>query len=175
MNFRPSQSLRAPRLALASALLLLALPSCGNDDGRPKRHPATGKVLVDGKGTGGIQIRLVPVDRLRDVDALRPSGVTDDGGAYRLGTYDEDDGAPVGRYKVILFWPDAPPGQSRPKDLFGGRYAKPESSVFELTIADGENQLADIETAKAAAPAKPRPTTRRNAALGPDPDGPSAK
>ncbi|MDR3619323.1 MAG: hypothetical protein P4L85_08230 [Paludisphaera borealis] len=173
MNLRLPNSRCAAVLALASAALLL--PSCGGDEGRPKRYPASGKILVDGKGAGGIRIRLHPIDRLRDVDALNPSGVTDDDGAYRLGTYEEVDGAPAGRYKATLFWPDAPPGQSRPKDLFGGKYAKPESSVFEFSIAEGDNQLADIEATKAAAPAKPRPTARRKAEAGPDPDGPSTK
>src|SRR5690349_11559756 len=124
MNNRPRRPRRGP--VLASVLLLLVVPACGDDSGRPKRYPATGKVLVDGKGEAGIQVRLHPVDRLHDVDALAPAGVTDADGAYRLGAYEEADGAPPGRYKATLFWPDKPPGTSRPGDLFGGAYSKPE-------------------------------------------------
>jgi hypothetical protein len=164
----------APVLILAIASTVL--PSCGDEEaGRPKRYQAAGKVLVDGKGEKGIQVRLVPADRLRDGDALRPAGVSGDDGSYRLGTYEEADGAPAGTYKAVLFWPDDPNSQGRPKDQFGGKYSKPEASTIEVTIAEGENALPDIEVARATASARTRPAPRRRAA-GPvaNPDGPSA-
>lgn len=176
MNLRNPTSRRGRTPALASVLLLLlVLPSCGDDSGRPKRHPATGRVLVDGEGAAGIKVRLHPIDRLHDIDALSPSGLTDADGAYRLGTYEDEDGAPPGRYKATLFWSDTPPGPGRPDDLFSGAYARPESSGFEVTIVEGQNTIADIEATRSAAPARPRPSPHRNPAsgAGPDPDGPS--
>lgn len=176
MNFRIPTPRRGPTPALVSFLLcLLVLPSCNDDSGRPKRYPATGRVLVDGAGAAGIKVRLHPVDRLHDVDALNPSGATDADGAYRLGTYEDDDGAPPGRYKATLFWPDRPPGPGFANDLFSGAYSKPETSAFEVAIIEGENAIPDINATGSAAPARRRPTTRRGpaAGAGADPDGPS--
>jgi hypothetical protein len=176
MNAEPRYPRPIPRGALGAALALLTLPSCGDDNaGRPPRYPASGRILVDGKCVAGIQVRLHPVDRLRDVDALQPRGVSDAEGAYHLGSYDESDGAPAGRFKATLFWPDSPSNLSRPKDLFNGMYAKPESSRIEFTIAEGENRLAEINVNRSDAPAKRRPAGRRAPASGPDSDSPTAR
>ena len=168
MNVRIDRSTRMPILALFAVPFLFC--SCA-EDGRPKRFPATGKVLVDGKGAAGIKISLHPSDRPRDLDALHPTGVTDDQGTYRLGSYEQDDGAPAGTYKATLFWPDAPPGPGRPGDLFNGKYSKPESSGFELTIVEGANDLKAIEVAKGESPPKPRPGVRTKSASSADPSG----
>lgn len=176
MNATMRDSRRTPMAAILGLSIVVLLPSCGDDQaGRPKRYPASGRVLVDGKGRAGIQVRLVPVDRPRDVDALQPRGLTDAEGAYQLGTYEEHDGAPAGRYKVTLFWPDSPDSQSRPKDQFQGSYAKPESSASEFTIAEGDNSLADIAVALPKRPPASRPAGRRAPETGPNPDGPEAR
>jgi hypothetical protein len=158
--------------------LLILLPSCGGgDDGRPKRYPTTGRVAVDGKGTAGIQIRLHPVGRTKDLDALRPAAVTGEEGVFRLGTYEEADGAPAGNYKVTLYWPDSPNSQSRPSDLFGGKYGKPDASTIEVTVKEGETDLGTIEASKDASKPKPQQATPRKDAArnGPGPDGPNAR
>jgi hypothetical protein len=153
---------------LAAALLgALGLVGCGGDQGVPL-YPAEGRVVVDGRPAAGVVVRLHPADRLQDVDAARPFATTDTDGAFRLGTRTDGDGAPEGRYKLTLFLPDRPPGPAPPRDLLGGRYARPETSPLEVRIAPGPNRLGPFDvTAPAARPTAkaPPPRPRR-----PDPD-----
>ncbi len=76
------------------ALLLLAGAAAGCGDGRPRRVPVSGRVLIDGKPLTLGYIRFVP-------DEGRPSG-GDLGpdGRFRLTCYDGYDGAVVGTHRV---------------------------------------------------------------------------
>lgn len=168
MNRANNSSRTARRLrALAAILTALALGGCGGVGDRVPLFPATGRVLVDGRPAKGVQVRLSPADRPDDIDALRPFATTGDDGAFRLGTYQDGDGAPAGRYKATLFWPDRPPGTSPPTDLLGGRYDDPGQSGLEVTIAEGTNQLEPFRAEKAPAPTRKPPTRPAR----PSPDG----
>lgn len=148
------------RIRWASLALALAI---GCDDGLPQvpRFPASGTVLLDGRPANGVQVMLYPADRLGDLDALRPTGVTGEDGAFQLGTYEKADGAPAGRYKVTLFLPDEPPnGSNSPNDLLGGRYLNAGRSAFEVNIAEGENRLTPFEVSKAPKTPRPAPSKK---------------
>jgi hypothetical protein len=111
---------------IRGGLLAVALIATGCGDGGPPRvplHPASGKVIVAGRPAAGVQVRLRPADDPESLDAHVPFGKTGEDGGFTLGTYEAGDGAPTGRYKVTLFWPDRPPGPSHPEDLLGGVYA----------------------------------------------------
>ena len=74
--------------------VLLLLLGCG--DGRPKRVPVAGQVLIDGKPltTGSIQFAS---------GAGRASqGTLDQDGRFRLSCYEENDGALLGTHKVAI-------------------------------------------------------------------------
>lgn len=143
---------------LAWSLALLAAAGCGDDEGKVPRHPAFGLVVADGEPAEGVRIRLHPVDRLGDIDALRPYATTGADGKFRLGTYEDGDGAPVGRYKVTLFWPDPPQGSDRAVDLLGDRYALAEKSPLEVPITAGDNQLGPFQVEKTKASKLHRPS-----------------
>jgi hypothetical protein len=130
---------------------LVLLLGCG-DDGRVPLYSAGGSVLVDGRPAQGVEVRLHPLGRFGDLDALRPFATTDAQGQFRLGTYVKDDGAPEGQYRATLYWPDRPPGPSASNDQLGGAYSEAQESPFNVTIAEGENQIPPFE-AKAPAPA----------------------
>jgi hypothetical protein len=147
---------RRRRAGLAALFGLLASPGCGGAVDRLPLHPATGKVVIDGEPEPGVQIRLHPADKLNDASALQPFAVSDAEGAFRLGTYEEGDGAPAGRYKATLFWPEKPPGPERPVDLLQGRYNDASRSELDVTIAEGENALKPFEATKPEKPAAPR-------------------
>lgn len=146
-----------PPFAPAWPLLLAFLAGCGDGD-RVPLYPASGRVLVDGRPAASVQVRLRPADRPDDLDALRPFAVTDEDGGFRLGTDDEGDGAPAGRYRATLFWPDRPPGPSPPTDRLGGRYDDPGNSPFVVTIAEGENALDPFRAETPATPPSRPPT-----------------
>ena len=143
-------------IGLASLVLTVTLAiGCGGEPPQVPRFPASGTVLLDGRPAKGVQVMLYPAERLGDLDALKPIGVTGEDGVFRLGTYEKADGAPAGRYKVTLFLPDEPPnGSNSPDDLLGGRYLDAGRSAFEVDIAEGENQLAPFEVRKARRPAR---------------------
>jgi hypothetical protein len=159
----PDDVPRVARALLAAAVL--GLPAgCSRGD-RVPLHPASGQVLVGGQPAPGVEVRLVPADRPDNPDALRPFARTGDDGRFRLGTYDPEDGAPEGRYKVTLFWSERPPGPEPPKDRLGGRYASPEKTDLEVTIRRGDNRLDPFRVEQASAPPAgrtKRPPTRRN-------------
>ena len=160
------------RYGIRAGLVAAALASAGcGEPGPPKvaLHPASGKVIVDGQPTAGVLVRLRPAADPDALDALVPFGKTGEDGGYTLGTYEAGDGAPTGRYKVTLFWPDRPPGPSLAEDLLGGAYAQGRSTPLEATIAEGDNVIPTFEATKAA----PRPKKKSAARKGrPDvPDG----
>jgi hypothetical protein len=151
----------ANRLRALFLTMAVLATGCG-DDNRLPLSPASGRVLVDGQRAAGIQVRLVPADRLDDPDALRPFAVTGDDGSFRLGTYTMEDGAPAGRYKAIIIWPMPPPHDS--SDRLGGRYNDPVRSTWDVTIAVGDNVLSPFEASKPAGPAPRRGPSRSSKA-----------
>lgn len=146
---------RRRRAGLAALLGLLASSGCGEAVDRLPLHPASGKVVIDGEPAAGVQIRLHPIDRLNDASALQPFAASDAEGAFRLGTYEEGDGAPAGRYKATLFWPEKPPGPERPVDRLQGRYNDAPRSELDVTIVEGENTLTPFTAKKPVKPPAP--------------------
>lgn len=78
---------------LACALTLLAAPGCG-----VSHTPVTGVVTLDGQPYEDVTVTLVP----ENAGSLTPGGITDAGGRFRIGTETEGNGAPPGKYKVII-------------------------------------------------------------------------
>lgn len=143
------------------AILFAAItsPGCGHDDRLPL-FPASGKVVVDGKPAKGVEVRLVPAQAPDDPDTLRPFATSKDDGSFALGTYEAGDGAPEGKYKATLFWPDRPPGPSHPNDLLGGDYVQASRSGFEVAITKGTNTIPAFEAKVPAKPTKPRTSAK---------------
>ena len=157
------------RWPLATAVACLLAGGCVNESGRLPLYPASGKVLIDGQPVPGVQIRLHPLDRLNDPNALQPFAVSEQDGTFRLGTYRASDGAPAGRYRATVFWPDRPPGPSPPKDRLDGTYNDATRSGLDVTIAEGPNDLKPFEAQTPTKPAKSRQKAAKSAR--PDLDG----
>lgn len=152
---------RAGRLGIG-AVIAAVLPGCG-ESGPPRAslHPASGKVIVDGEPAAGVQVRFRPADDPNSLDALVPFGKTDEGGVYTLGTYEAGDGAPVGRYKVTLFWPDRPPGPQPADDLLGGVYTLADRTKLEAAIVEGGQAIPPFEVARPTAKPKKTPARKK--------------
>ena len=152
---------RVSRLLLGPGLLVVAgFFGCGESDpDKVPLHPVTGMVVVDGRPTAGVQVRFRPADDPDSLDALVPFGKTDDDGVYTLGTYEAGDGAPVGRYKVTLFWSDRPPGPQPGDDQLGGVYTLADRTPLEATVHEGDQTIPAFEVSRAAP--KPKPSTDR--------------
>lgn len=77
----------------------MCLVGCGGSD-RPKLVKATGTVTLDGKPLEGALVGFQPMTDAKSKYHRPSSAVTDASGKFLLGTYDKDDGVPVGKYKV---------------------------------------------------------------------------
>ncbi len=77
-------------------LPLLVCAGCG--DGRPALFPVRGEVVFSsGEPVREATIEFVPAD-----SSPSPRGKTDSMGQFTLGTYESDDGAPAGDYRVLV-------------------------------------------------------------------------
>jgi hypothetical protein len=88
-----------------------------------------------------------------DAAAARPFAYVQEDGSFRLTTYAEGDGAPVGEYGVTIVWESAPrssgprirEGNSGP-DRLGGRYGDPQHPRLQATVQKGDTSLRfDVE------------------------------
>jgi hypothetical protein len=79
---------------LFAGAVSILIAGCG--DGRPKRVPVAGQVLIDGKPLTTGSVQFVP-------EGGRPSqGEIDASGRFRLTCYEKDDGALVGTHRVAI-------------------------------------------------------------------------
>ena len=65
-------------------------------------------------------------------------------GAFRLSTYASYDGAPPGRYAVLIVYPSPAQkidGENAGPDLLQGRYADPKTTPLRAEIKEGTNDL----------------------------------
>lgn len=69
---------------------------CGCGDGRPKRVPVSGKVLIDGKPLTYGVVRFVPEN------ARASQGSVNSQGQFTLSCFDNGDGAVLGLHKVAV-------------------------------------------------------------------------
>ena len=75
----------------------------------------------------------------------KPIGVTDASGNFSLTTFHQNDGAPPGDYQITVEQRALVAGGEEPTrtgpNVLPPKYAKPETSGFKFTVADGENQV----------------------------------
>ena len=91
-------------LGVGAALLL-----CGCSDGsrRDPIFPVSGRLTFKGKPMSGAHIDFLPLNNPKP--ELVAGGIAGDDGAYRLSSYDPDDGSPAGEFIVTIVWPKAGP------------------------------------------------------------------
>jgi hypothetical protein len=125
------------------ALFLLSSTGCG--DGKKPLYPTEGQVFFEKKPAHGAVVWLHPVDA-GDSKSPRPHARVDKDGNFRLGTFDVGDGAPPGKYRVVIVWNDGVKSGDEPgKSLLPARYQNPEKSGLPIVeIKEGSNQLPPI-------------------------------
>ena len=140
------------------ALALCVLPGCGGGGpDRPTMAPVSGTVTLDGKPLAGANIRFFSEDQ----SAETATGVTDGEGKFQLTTYNTNDGAVPGAYKVAVSMiqsgqagnvpetePDAlnpPPAEMAEPDSgessIPPQYLSPDTSPLKQTVMEGPNEF----------------------------------
>src|SRR5262245_5656030 len=115
------------RLLFAAAAATLLFGGCRGSDLR-KTHPVAGTITIDGApAEPGILVLLHPQFTETDKYPIHPRGATTENGAFKITTYNADDGAPEGEYVATVEWPQRV-GLSPhfTGDLFGGLFSKME-------------------------------------------------
>src|SRR5262245_59599659 len=106
-------------------LLLSAVVGCG--DGRPKRVPVSGQVLIDGKPLTHGYIQFAPGD------SRASTGGLDADGHFVLTCFEMGDGAVTGKHKVSVMSQEAI-GQETIKWHAPKKYANAKTSGLEQEI-----------------------------------------
>lgn len=135
------------------AAAALAVAGCSGD-GKIPRAAVSGTITYKGKPAVGVSISFLP-----DTPGMRAGvGRADTKGRYILGTYDPDDGAPVGKCKIALSL-RGPSKKLKPgmgaaageelmdqgDPLIPIRYFDPKTSGLEFEVVEGKNNVFDIE------------------------------
>ncbi|VTS02846.1 Uncharacterized protein OS=Pirellula staleyi (strain ATCC 27377 / DSM 6068 / ICPB 4128) GN=Psta_4133 PE=4 SV=1 [Gemmata massiliana] len=111
-------------------------------------QPVSGRVLCGGQPAHGATVYLYPLDDRR---AERwpngyPRARVGPDGTFAIATDRPGDGAPVGRYAVLVRWPRGPAlatnDEDRRADRFNGRFLDPSRPVRAIDI--GPNGHADV-------------------------------
>ena len=135
---------------LCCVLLSLFTVGCAADDGKAKVYPVSGKVVVKGQPADGARVVFYPAAP----DAVEkklpsPAGETDATGQFQLQSYEPDDGAPLGDYKVSVTWLEPPPANAQgifdQKDRLGGRYSNPDKSKLTAHVDKGGGEIPAFE------------------------------
>jgi hypothetical protein len=139
-----------PHISKTGCVLLALLcglgGGCGGSDGRIETFPVKGQVLIKGRPVTNGSIVFTSTDPT----ATGAIGRLDQDGRFSLMTYEPDDGAPAGEYKVVVrafenlgTTDDASTVQ--PKSLVPRQYTSLETTPLRKTITAQEVNTIDIE------------------------------
>lgn len=113
-----------------SVLVLFA----GCNDGRPKRAPISGQVLIDGQPLTHGSVSFMPTQG-------RPAGANlDENGRFVLTCYEKDDGAVLGEYRVAISGVEYL-GETAQRWHAPKRYADMNKSGLTLTVDGPRDDL----------------------------------
>jgi hypothetical protein len=138
-------------ISLVIGLSFLSVYGCGKPSNRLTVYPVSGKVLVKGAPAGGARVVFYPVaEELKKPGMPIPEGTTDNAGAFKLRSYEPEDGAPAGEYKVCVIWFEPQADGSivdspSAKDRLGFRYSNPQKSNLTAKVEEGGGELPPFE------------------------------
>lgn len=126
-------------------VFLILLPGCAKENVVIPTQQISGRVLYDNKAAEGVAIYLGPIaaPTVPDIPA-NPHGVTDKDGRFSISTYGENDGAPKGKYQLMMMWVDQNSKLESKPERFFGWYDSVNSKIM-VQITDGENAIPDIK------------------------------
>jgi hypothetical protein len=133
------------------ALLTLACSSCGKISRRPV-HPVQGRVFFQGKPAAEAIVYFHPLDAHDPKEEYyQPTGIVQPDGAFRLTTYETDEGAPAGEYSVTVVWRRPGVGSDdAASSMLPERYESPVTSGLRARILEGPTQLEPFQLTNAA-------------------------
>ncbi|HEY1068149.1 MAG TPA: hypothetical protein VGE52_18645 [Pirellulales bacterium] len=143
----------AGRSAVAAVLFAAACLSTGCKKTRPNEltvYPVKGRVTHNGEPMSHAILTFYPADK-EFSSALKSRASADAEGNFVLTTYELNDGAPAGEYKLVLYWPVDPPGpfdleQPNPPDRLKHQYSDPVKTKLKTTyVVKAEPTTLDVK------------------------------
>jgi hypothetical protein len=129
-------SIRATRLGLAATVCLAAMLPAGCGDGRPRRVPVSGRVLIDGQPVTQGTIAIIPEKARASGSDIGPDG------RFTMTCFGDEDGVVPGTHTVTVTSIQDIDQKTR-KQLVPPKYSEPETSDLKVTI-DGPNDALTI-------------------------------
>ena len=135
------------RLMLAAGLMAPGVCGCG--PGHPKTYPVRGKVVFDDGAPldgGFIEFESTPADGL----PFNARGLVGHDGTFVLSTFAEEDGAVLGKHRVLVRAQrqeyDDMEGKWDliPEPVIDPRFGRYETSGLEFTVTEGKNEFAVV-------------------------------
>jgi hypothetical protein len=136
-------------------MVLVILVGCSQEKLPIPTQQISGRVLYDNKAAEGVAIYLGPIaaPTIPDIPA-NPHGITDKDGRFSISTYGENDGAPKGKYQLMMMWVDQDSKLESKPERFFGWYDSVNSKIM-VDITDGENAIPDIKVPVITGPPEP--------------------
>jgi hypothetical protein len=146
----------ARRAVLYAVALLTAAPvGCSKTEDRREVFPVKGQLFVDKKPAAGAIVWLHDVELLGGAPGVpgavdptvranepRPRGIVQEDGSFEVSTYGTGDGAPVGRYRLAIFWTkNSGPGDDGGISLLPVRYQDPKNSDLPIIEIKSEPNI----------------------------------
>jgi hypothetical protein len=129
--------LRSLCFAAWAAVLLVGGSGCGGG-GKPVK--VSGKVTLDGEPLAGASVQFMPINEKGDLaQGGHPAfGTTDDGGKFQLTTFNTDDGALPGQYKLIVLFAETP--QIDVSQEQAGQKVAPQLAAMKALMKQGKTK-----------------------------------
>lgn len=134
------------RILNFAALCFALIAGCNTaESSGPQRYPVKGKILVDGVPPAGAIVKFVLENTNQASGISRtPAAVVREDGSFSASYLDTDDGAPKGKYKLLLYWMQSPPEGGLPIDRLKGRFSSENNPIARIEVKQEENQLETI-------------------------------
>ncbi len=128
------------RLACLAAIAL-GCGSCAAGNSHPPTYPVQGFAFFEGKPVPGARIVFHSLEA--SGEAPRPHAQVQADGSFRLSTYRAFDGAPAGRYAVIVYWrrPNPVDDEEEGPNLLPVRYLSPDTAGLQAEVRPEANRL----------------------------------
>lgn len=158
---RPRDASASLFAGLFWALVGFGLLGCGSPRELRERQevvPVAGQLMFQGRPAAGALVVLHPIGagfERREWTAGFPRGRAAEDGSFRLTTYEQDDGAPRGKYVLLVSWSrswkpeavdvDSVSEERGGEDWLAGRFADPHVSPLSCVVEGSRADLGRID------------------------------
>lgn len=135
---------------MAAIVAVAVFAGCSGGPKMPARAPVSGVVKVNGQPAANVSVQFIPADEAKGRSA---TGKADGSGKYVLFTFEPNDGAIPGEYKVVVSSPPAEEKAFKDKKVeFSGakdsggtkipeKYSDPKKTDLKVTVKSGTNDI----------------------------------